>query len=135
MFDYSDEEDELKDAVSLESPDPPKKTTLGSKQSLNTSGLGSNLSFIEEKESKVKEVKEADKTINHPLRRETSDVSKGMDSAVPSSDNILNRVPATDVDVKDNVVDSGPKRRKVLKTRIDMRGREGIVIISSEILY
>ncbi|XP_022846132.1 uncharacterized protein LOC111368878 isoform X2 [Olea europaea var. sylvestris] len=124
VFDYSDEEDELKDAVSLESPDPPKKTTLGSKQSLNTSGLGSNLSFNEEKESNVKEVKEADKTINHPLRRETSDVSKGMDSAVPSSDNILNRVPATDVDVKDNVVDSGPKRRKVLKTRIDMRGRE-----------
>ncbi|KAL2472721.1 DNA-directed DNA polymerase [Forsythia ovata] len=131
VLDYSDEEDEFKDAVSLESPNPPKVTTLGSKQSLNTSGLGSNLSFNEKKEDKpmVKEVREADETIDHPLRKETSDVSKGKNSTVPSSENILNQVPATDANMNDKVVDAGPKRRKVLKTRIDARGREVTEVI------
>ncbi|KAL0306598.1 UNVERIFIED_CONTAM: hypothetical protein Sradi_6077100 [Sesamum radiatum] len=60
VFDYSDEEDEYRDAISLASPDPPKKSTLCSK----------------------------------------------------------------DASLKDKVADAGPKRRKVLKTRIDERGRE-----------
>lgn len=60
VFDYSDEEDECRDAISLASPDPPKKSTLCSKGISNASGLDCNLSF-EEKENKPKinEVKEA----------------------------------------------------------------------------
>lgn len=50
--------------------------------------------------------------------------SKTAESSI--SGKTLCHVPETDASKKDVVADAVPKRRKVLKTRIDERGREGI---------
>lgn len=55
-------------------------------------------------------------------------VAKGDNSGISSSNQIQNRIEEAE-DVKRKVSDaapSSPKRRKVLKTRIDERGREGM---------
>ncbi|PIN25487.1 hypothetical protein CDL12_01776 [Handroanthus impetiginosus] len=121
VFDYSDEEDECQDAVSLASPDPPQKSTICS----NTSGLECNLSF-EAKENKpeVKEVKEAGENADQHLGEKVSAISKSKKAESPTSETILSHVSETDAIMKDKVADAGPKRRKVLKTRMDERGRE-----------
>lgn len=84
----------------------------------------------------------SDKTINHNSESnawgkdsETSAslnisgiVAKCDNSGISSSNQIQNRIEEA-ADVKRKVSDaapSSPKRRKVLKTRIDERGREGI---------
>ncbi|KAL0289557.1 UNVERIFIED_CONTAM: hypothetical protein Scaly_2699300 [Sesamum calycinum] len=125
VFDYSDEEDEYRDAISLASPDPPKKSTLCSKGSSDALGPGCNLSF-EEKENKPKinDVKEAGVEANQHLGEKVSAVSKSKKAESPTSEKNLNHVPETDVSLKEKLADAGPKRRKVLKTRIDERGRE-----------
>lgn len=59
----------------------------------------------------------------------SSIVSKGKNSGICSSNKIQSCSPRVSVDVKDKADDaapSSPKRRKVLKTRIDERGREGM---------
>ncbi|KAL0443622.1 UNVERIFIED_CONTAM: hypothetical protein Slati_2084900 [Sesamum latifolium] len=125
VFDYSDEEDEYRDAISLASPDPPKKSTICPKGSSDALGPGCNLSF-EEKENKPKinEVKEADVKANQHLGEKVSAASKSKKDESPISEKNLNHVLETDASLKDKVADAGPKRRKVLKTRIDERGRE-----------
>ncbi|XP_011082779.1 uncharacterized protein LOC105165459 isoform X1 [Sesamum indicum] len=125
VFDYSDEEDEYRDAISLASPDPPKKSALCSKGRSDALGPGCNLSF-EEKENKpkVNEVKEAGVEAKQHLGEKVSATSKSKKAESPTSEKNLNHVPETDASLKDKVADAGPKRRKVLKTRIDERGRE-----------
>ncbi|KAI3457615.1 hypothetical protein Pfo_014278 [Paulownia fortunei] len=125
VFDYSDEEDEYQDAISLASPDPPKKSTLCSKDSSSASGLECNLSF-EEKENKpkIKEGKEADVKANQHLGEKVSLMSKGKKAESPTLEKTLSHIPETDATMKDRVADAVPKRRKVLKKRIDERGRE-----------
>lgn len=144
VFDYSDEEDEYKDAVSLSSPDPPKlqssldskqisKSSLDSKQASNTPVLEKNkLDFNEEKEDKpkVKTEKATNSESNQLSRDESSVSSKGKNAGVSSSDKIHSHVPKNNASVKDKVANAAPnspKRRKVLKTRIDERGREGMI--------
>ncbi|XP_027172361.1 DNA polymerase delta subunit 3 isoform X2 [Coffea eugenioides] len=127
VFDFSDEEDEFKDAVNLASPDPPKKKSmLDSKRSSYSSDIEkSKLNFEEEKEDKP----------NFKHRKETDRKSKEENLAFgnhnnmnsSSSEKVINHVPAVDTIVKDKTRDAAPnsrKRKKVLKTRIDERGRE-----------
>lgn len=136
VFDYSDDEDEYQNAVNLASPDPPKKSTLCSKDSSNASDLECNLSF-EEKENKpkVKEVKVGDVKANQHLAEKVSTMSNCKKAESPTSEKTLSHVPETDASMTNKVADAVPKRRKVLKTRIDERGREGIAISFSVILY
>ncbi|XP_071907328.1 uncharacterized protein [Coffea arabica] len=127
VFDFSDEEDEFKDAVNLASPDPPKKKSmLDSKRSSYSSDIEkSKLNFEEEKEDKP----------NFKHRKETDRKSKEENLAFgnhnnmnsSSSEKVINQVPAVDTIAKDKTRDAAPnspKRKKVLKTRIDERGRE-----------
>lgn len=118
IFDFSDEEDEFKDAVNLASPDPPKqKSILGSKQTPSTPEL-------EKKEDK--KAKEAGSK-SHEQERKPLPTSELKKSKLYSSEVISEHASIKNATVKDEVADASPispKRRKVLKTRIDERGRE-----------
>lgn len=120
IFDFSDEEDEFKDAVNLASPDPPKqKFILGSKQSPST---------LELEKQEVKKAKEAG-TKNHEREREPLPTSESEKSKLSSSEMISEHASLKNATIKDEMADAAPvspKRRKVLKTRIDERGREGM---------
>lgn len=127
VFDYSDEEDEFKDAVHLASPDPPKKKSmLDSKQCSYSSDFEkSKLNFEEEKEDELnfKDRTEADRK----SKEETSSFSNHNTMKSSSPEKAIDHVPAVDTIVKDKTRDAAPhapKRKKVLKTRIDERGRE-----------
>ncbi|CAK9151726.1 unnamed protein product [Ilex paraguariensis] len=131
VFDFSDEEDEYKDAVNLASPDPPKKPSSGdSKESSKTSLPEKNsLNFEEKKEDKpkVKEEKETAIKSSQLSREESSAANKSNNTGISSLDKFPNHIPVSDASSMDKVTDdapNSPKRRKVLKTRIDERGRE-----------
>ncbi|XP_047955739.1 uncharacterized protein LOC125201604 [Salvia hispanica] len=123
VFNYSDEEDEYENAINLGSPDPPKKSTLYSKESLNAFTTECNLSFGEkENKPKVQEEKKSDVKAKPKVKEEKERDVKGMpkvkeekESHVKANQHLGEKV-ATASDV--------PKRRKVVKTRIDERGRE-----------
>lgn len=51
-------------------------------------------------------------------------MSKSKKAELPTSEKNLNHVPKPDASMEDKVADAEPKRRKVLKTWIDERGRE-----------
>ncbi|KAA8524019.1 hypothetical protein F0562_010550 [Nyssa sinensis] len=131
VFDFSDEEEECKDAVNLASPDLPKRQSfLDSEQSTKTSiPEKNNLNFDKQKtdKPKVKEEKVTDVESKKPSREVSSVVSKGKNAGISTSDKIQSHIPEKDVTIKDKKTDAAPnspKRRKVLKTRIDERGRE-----------
>ncbi|KAI7730884.1 hypothetical protein M8C21_004414 [Ambrosia artemisiifolia] len=108
VLDFSDEEDNVEDAVNLASPDPPKKqvAVLDSKKSSSISGLeNKNLNFDEQKEVKNVKATETD--------------SKALNDNILSHENDVNQEDKTSDAAK-----NGTKKRKVLKTRIDERGRE-----------
>ncbi|XP_060200873.1 uncharacterized protein LOC132629155 isoform X2 [Lycium barbarum] len=125
IFDYSDEEDELEDAVNLASPDPPKqKSILGSKQIPNTPELEKQ--EVKKEKEEVKKEKEAGSK-SHEQEREPLPTSEPKKSKSYSSEIVSEHASHKKADVKDEVADAAPispKRRKVMKTRIDERGRE-----------
>lgn len=154
ILNYSDEEDEYENAISLGSPDPPKKSPLCSKDNSKASDPEFNLRFetkeikskvkeekgnskasapecnssFEKKENKptVKEEKESVAKANQHLGEKVETVSNSKKDESSISGKTLCHVPETDASKKDVAADAVPKRRKVLKTRIDERGREGI---------
>ncbi|KAI3675038.1 hypothetical protein L1987_84620 [Smallanthus sonchifolius] len=107
VFDFSDEEDDTKDVVNLASPDPPKKQiALDSKKSSRILVLeNKNLDFDEQKEVK----KEKAPTIDPNSLNENK---------------CSDKYDAVQKDKASDAVQNGIKKRKVLKTRIDDRGRE-----------
>ncbi|PWA54859.1 DNA-directed DNA polymerase [Artemisia annua] len=119
VLDDSDEDDDDgKYVVNLASPDPPKKqVSVDLKKSSRTSDLeNKNLVFDEPKEEKVKVKKEK------MPEKEDSHVRK-MENP-PSNEN---KCPEKNDATKDKAGDAAQnalKKRKVLKTRIDERGRE-----------
>lgn len=121
IFDSSDEEGE--DAVNLASPDPPKtKTSVGSKQNLNTPEVEKTLHFEENEKT--------DKQLN---RESLANIESK--NQISTSD-ILGHGPSNDVNTGVKMTDAAPKspqRKKVLKTRIDERGREGMAISYTDI--
>ncbi|XWS27370.1 hypothetical protein CRYUN_Cryun26dG0109300 [Craigia yunnanensis] len=130
VFDLSDE-DEYEDAVNLASPVPPKrKSSLVSEQNPKTL-VPERPNLIVEKpnkeEVKVKEERTTNRERNRSLGEETSLVCKSTNGRHSYSVKLENHLPETDQSKKDKVTDAAPnspKRRKVLKTRIDDRGRE-----------
>ncbi|KAJ9183012.1 hypothetical protein P3X46_006933 [Hevea brasiliensis] len=118
VLDYSD--DEYEDAVSLASPDLPKGTivkTLPVKPVVNDQTEG---------KLKVKEEKSTDRASDQVVRKNSSVARKSMNSKDSSKENIQNCIDGDDVkaDIVANAAPNSPKRRKVLKTCIDERGRE-----------
>ncbi|KAB1216429.1 DNA polymerase delta subunit 3 [Morella rubra] len=134
VFYFSDEdEEENKDAVNLASPK--SKSSLDQKQSTKIPALEkSNMNFDEEIEDKPK-VKEGiadSKESNQPLREESSVTGKSTKTVSSSDEKVQSCIPEIDVNKKDTptvAAPSSPKRRKVLKTRIDVRGREVTEVI------
>ncbi|KZV29710.1 DNA-directed DNA polymerase [Dorcoceras hygrometricum] len=122
VFDMSDE-DEFQDTISLASPDPSKKFTLGSKQGSNVSGMECNLSFEEKgNEATINEVREGDVKPKQLVGDKS--IVKGEKDESSISEKTLSHVRGADASMGDKEADAGSKRRKVLRTRIDERGRE-----------
>lgn len=147
VLDFSDEDEE--DVINLGSPDFPKgqssqdhkhddKSSL-EKGTLNFDVEIQNKSKVkEENKSKVKE-----ESTNQPLKEDFSVISKCTSIGKSSADKIQSSAPEISVNKKDNLDNPAlcsPKRRKVLKTRIDERGREGTclpkcIISAWQLLY
>nr|GME15744.1 DNA polymerase delta subunit 3-like isoform X2 [Ipomoea batatas] len=111
VFDSSDEEGE--DAVNLASPDPPKTRTSMVKQNSNAPELEKALHF------------EEDEKTDAQLKGESL-ANMESKNQISSSD-ILSHGPSNDANTGVKMTDDAPKspqRKKVLKTRIDERGRE-----------
>ncbi|KAK9024473.1 hypothetical protein V6N11_004633 [Hibiscus sabdariffa] len=130
VFDFSDE-DEYEDAVNLASPDPPKrKSFLDSEQNSKTSAPERPFLVVDEPnkdEVNVREERTMNGESNRSLKEEAPLVRKSTNGKNSSSAKLENQLPETDLNKKDKVTDgtpNSPKRRKVLKTRIDDRGRE-----------
>ncbi|KAL5736590.1 hypothetical protein ACOSQ2_031378 [Xanthoceras sorbifolium] len=126
VLDFSDE-DEYEGAVILASPDLPKgESCLDLKQSkkgLVTEEPNSMFNEVKEDNPKVKEEKAIVKDSN--LSKDSSFVSKTVNTK--SSFTEKTQISASEANVNNKVADSvpnSPKRRKVLKTKIDERGRE-----------
>ncbi|KAK6934112.1 DNA polymerase delta subunit 3 [Dillenia turbinata] len=128
VFDFSDDEDNFEDAVNLGSPDPPKDKSLVSKDSAkHVTVEKNNLNFDEQKGKQLKPEK-AEKRDSKQIEKEAPICSyKEKESERISSKKIQSPVVEEDINKRDKVSDAAPnspKRRKVLKTRIDERGRE-----------
>lgn len=106
---------------------------LRSKQSSNPSDPEKkNLRINEEKEdlANVKEKREAE--TNQPLKEEPSALKKVTNSSISSQEGKVDHVSTVNTNVNDKRTDTAPvspKRRKVIKTRIDERGREGKITV------
>nr|DAD37778.1 TPA_asm: hypothetical protein HUJ06_008419 [Nelumbo nucifera] len=130
VFDFSDEEDDYENAVSLASPDPPpqRQSSIDDKHNNKTLVLEKNNMNFEEKEekSKIKQEKATKKDFILPQKEDTGVPNNGKKGGILLSEKIHNGFPESDGDKKDttNAAPMSPKRRKVLKTRIDERGRE-----------
>lgn len=136
VFDFSDE-DEDEDVVNLASPDfPNKQSSQDSRQNDKKSSEKATLNFNsqEENKSRLKEEKATDQKAHLPLRENVSAISKCTNTGKSSSEKLQSC--ASEVHVNKNNVNNAPpgppcspKRRKVMKTRIDERGREGTYIL------
>ncbi|KAL8129816.1 hypothetical protein V2J09_018971 [Rumex salicifolius] len=123
LLDDSDEEIDFNDAVSLSSPDPPKaKSIIDSKQKIEPLNLEKKSLKLDDKQPEVKEDKSSDMKLQH-VAHEPSDIkTTGIAIVEQIHGNKLN--DACKKNQADSKAPSSPKRRKVLKTRIDERGRE-----------
>lgn len=134
VFDDSDEEDDFKEAITLASPELSKMDPmLCSKQSSNSTDLEKkNLTIDEEMDdlANVKDKREAE--TNQPLKEEPSAPTKVTNSSISSREVKVDHVSAVHTNVNHKRTDTAPvspKRRKVIKTRIDERGREGKITL------
>ncbi|XP_071698220.1 uncharacterized protein [Rutidosis leptorrhynchoides] len=120
VMDYSDEDDETTDVVNLASPDPPKKqVAVDSKINSRTSSVeNKNLDFDEQKTEKVK-VKEDKVSGIDPisLLKEERHQALNKNESSDKYHSDQNEKPA-------GAGQNAAKKKKVLKTRIDERGRE-----------
>lgn len=122
VLDFSDEDEE--DVISLASPDLPKGLTSQDHKrddkGSSENGTSNNLQI--DNKCKVKE-----ESTNQSPREDSSVISKCTSIGKSSADKTQKYAPEVDVNKKDNLDNTAPcspKRRKVLKTRIDERGRE-----------
>ncbi|KAL2331331.1 hypothetical protein Fmac_018912 [Flemingia macrophylla] len=126
VFDFSDEDE---DVVNLASPDFPNKQSSqdyiqNGKESLEKAPL--NFDLQEENKSRVKEERATDPKAHQPQRENISAISKCTNAGKSSSEKLQSCDPKVGVnkDSVNNAAPCSPKRRKVMKTRIDERGRE-----------
>ncbi|CAI8593259.1 unnamed protein product [Vicia faba] len=131
VFDYSDEDEDI---ISLASPDVPSKQSpqdsmQNDKKSLEKTTLNFDLQVEHKplvKEEKATEKKTTEKKVFLPPREDSSIMSKCTSNGKSSTEKLQSSAPEICVN-KDSIkkVSPGePKRRKVMKTRIDEKGRE-----------
>lgn len=118
VLDLSDEEDFYEDAVNLASPDMPNGKSCvklnSDTKSLTPEKSNSDFDKKIEGNLEVKEERETDKKVDQLSREDSSLVAKGKGIKLSSPEKSQGDIAANNL----------PKRRKVLKTRIDERGRE-----------
>ncbi|WVY99524.1 hypothetical protein V8G54_025594 [Vigna mungo] len=92
-----------------------------------------NFDSQEENKSRVKAERETDQKAHLPLGDNVPAISKCTNTGKPSSEKLQTCAPEARVnkDSVNNAAPCSPKRRKVMKTRIDERGREGTPIWKS----
>lgn len=129
VFDFSDEEDDFGDAVNLASPDLPKKQPAVSlKQETDIPALEKKTSSVAkemEDEVKIVEDKKPGRKKSPTMTEDSSRANNGKKS--DDTSNLSKQIKDNEVSISakvDNAAPGSPKRRKVLKTRIDERGRE-----------
>ncbi|KAI3982396.1 hypothetical protein MKX01_041234 [Papaver californicum] len=128
VFDYSDEED-FEDAVNLASPDPPKKQSdSNSKKTANLVLEKNHLDFKEHKENldEIKQEKAVERYSCVPPK-DGSNISNSSSTGISFPNKNESCIDLDGVNKKDaamKATPSSPKRKKMLKTRIDERGRE-----------
>lgn len=129
VFDDSDEEDDFKEVITPATPDLSKMDAmLSSKQRSNSSDLEKkNLRLDELKEdvANVKDKRGAE--TNQVLKEEPSAPTKVTNSSISSQYGSVDHVSAVHTNLTHKRTDTAPvspKRRKVVKTMIDERGRE-----------
>lgn len=118
VLDYSD--DEFEDAVNLASPELPKGQS-------STALVLEKPHFKKQAEDKpVIKVEKSTEGAPNQLLRDDSSVGEGIDSKTSSLEKIQSDFTFCDAqkDTAAGAAPNSPKRRKVLKTRIDERGRE-----------
>ncbi|TKY49200.1 DNA polymerase delta subunit 3 [Spatholobus suberectus] len=127
VFDFSDEDED--EVVNLASPDFPNKQSsqdsrLNDKKSSDKATL--NFDSQEENKPRVKEERATDQKAHLPLRENVSAISKCTNTGKSSSEKLHSCAPEVCVnkDSVNNAPPCSPKRRKVMKTMIDERGRE-----------
>ncbi|XP_074290187.1 uncharacterized protein LOC141616924 [Silene latifolia] len=130
VLDDSDEED-FENAVNLGSPDPPKEKLVSElKQKNKTILFEDNILNNEQKETIliIKDEKVTSSEANNPFKKDFAALDQGKKvSLVSAEEKEVPRRAAVSTSNKNNTTDrapGSPKRRKVLKTRIDERGRE-----------
>ncbi|RXI02928.1 hypothetical protein DVH24_003006 [Malus domestica] len=131
---HSEKEDDDEDAVNLASPEIPKgQSCLDLKESNKVMvPERPNLNFDKQVEDnpKIKEEISVDGESNQPFREDPSVVKKVINAGIILKEK--KRIPEKDVNKVDkptNAASSSPKRRKVVKTVIDDRGREVTEVI------
>lgn len=142
VFYFSDEEEEFKDAVNLGSPEPPKrKLSMVLEQNTESSvpdKINLNLDQQNKDKPKVKEERSSQKESSPSSREDPPVLSKRKNNEISSLDKVPGGVPEINANKKDKVTDAAPnspRRRKVMRTRIDDRGREGKIMLSQVSLY
>ncbi|XP_020151854.1 uncharacterized protein [Aegilops tauschii subsp. strangulata] len=126
IFDCSDDDNDDDDFVAIASPEPPKQDA----RNPVTEAAQDNISEqkkVESKQDTVSDVKGFTKGTDSEF---TSECKTGSDNGINGS-GITLKEKANDPPIDENKKDlaaetasTSPKRRKVLKTRIDERGRE-----------
>lgn len=127
VFDDSDEDDIGEDVVNLASPDPPKKQVSVDLEKIGKiSGLeNKSLDFDEEKVT-VKKEKAFVNDLKSILKEESRDTKMGNPAI--NENKCPDKVDTNQKDKTSNAPQNVSKKRKVLKTRIDERGREGMIV-------
>lgn len=122
VFDFSDEEDEYEDAVDLASPGLLKTESLvASKDQLKDKEL--KLDMDGPKDNALK-LKKENSTVNELHQEDISSPETGRKPAVSTVEKVQSSEINSNVKTSHDAPTSS-KRKKVLKTRIDERGREG----------
>jgi len=134
VFDFTDEDED--DVVSLASPDfPNKQSSQDSRQNDKNTSEKTTLNFDsqEENKSRVKEERGTDQKAHLPLRDNVSAISKCTNTGKSSSEKLHSCAsePSVNEDTVNKAHPCSPKKRKVMKSRIDERGREGTYIWKS----
>lgn len=133
VFDFSDDEDDNENVVSLASPDLPKRQPVldSTDETKNLAVEEKKLNFEEKKGEKleIKKQKTTDSDSRARLKVDSEAASKNINTRISSPEKIQSHIleGLEDQHKKNQASDAAhtsPKRKKVLRTRIDERGRE-----------
>lgn len=132
VLDFSDD-DEFENAVNLASPER-GQSGQDSKESIKTlvpEKSNSKVDKLVNEKSEVREKVTIDKGSNKPMKNDSTAITNDRISGTSPKEKAHSSLPENDVNKKDKqtkTTPESPKRRKVLKTRIDERGREGTLL-------